>query len=398
MEEEDYLKTWFTYRNLSLGTRRIYESIIKKYKEYTGKSFEELISEAEQEEEGGVRLRKRQITGYIVGFKSELEEKGRAPGTVNNHISAIMSFYKAFDIQTPNIILPDGDIGLEKNHGRLLTREEIKTMIDVANVRDKALIYLLALTGMSQAEARNLTVKKFLDSCSEAIKKEIPDLDKLFEYEDKIIQEIIMLDIVRGKVHYRYQTFIPPEASKPIINYIRARQLHENKKMHIKDLNGPLFITKTGKPMSRTGVGNEIKRVGKLAGFKTEGDGTYCYWRPHAMRKYFISTIINSIGDHILADYLAGHKIPAIKRAYWMAGPEDLKKKYMEALPYLSIDKIKVKDIESKEYQSLMEKLDEKNLETTGLHKEVDNLKTQVNLMGELMNKKEFLDKLKTTN
>ena len=77
MEEREYLKTWFTYRNLSKGSQRVYESIIKKYMEYTGKSLDELINEAEQEEENGVRLRKRQITGYIVGFKSELEERGR---------------------------------------------------------------------------------------------------------------------------------------------------------------------------------------------------------------------------------------------------------------------------------------------------------------------------------
>ena len=51
MEEQEYLKMWYTRRNLSKGTQRIYESIINNYKKYTGKSFEELIDEGENEED-----------------------------------------------------------------------------------------------------------------------------------------------------------------------------------------------------------------------------------------------------------------------------------------------------------------------------------------------------------
>ena len=335
MEEQKYLKTWYTSRNLSKGTQRIYESIIIKYKKFIGKSLEELIDEAEKEEEYRIRPRKRKILGYIVDFKSELENDGNAPGTLRNNIAAVISFYKAFDIQTPDIILPMGDIGLEKNHGRLLTKKEISAMIAVANARDKALIYFLALTGMSQAEVRNITIKKFLDSASETIGKDINNIDKLFEFEDELVKEVIMFNIIRKKVHYKYQTFLPPEAIKPLINYIRSRQFGRNKKLIIKNIDQPLFVTNNGTPMTRTGVGNEIKRVGKLAGFKSNGEGSYCFWRPHGMRKYFISTIINSIGDHILADYLAGHKIPNIKRAYWLAGPEVLKKKIYRSVTTL---------------------------------------------------------------
>ena len=159
-----------------------------------------------------------------------------APGTIKNQMVGLISFYKAFDIQIPSIHLPEGDIGLEQNQGKLLTREEIKAMIDVANTRDKALIYLLALSGMSQAEARHLTVQKFLDSALKAINKEIPDLDKLFEYENKILDEIITLHVVREKVNYSYQTFIPPEATKAIISYLKERKNNRNEKRHIKDI------------------------------------------------------------------------------------------------------------------------------------------------------------------
>lgn len=69
MEEQEILKTWYTSRNLSKRSQRIYESILNKYKRYTRKSFEELIDEAKTEEENRIRLRKWKIMDYIVVFK-----------------------------------------------------------------------------------------------------------------------------------------------------------------------------------------------------------------------------------------------------------------------------------------------------------------------------------------
>ena len=109
--------------------------------------------------------------------------------------------------------------------------------------------------------------------------------------------------------------------------------------------------------MTKTAVTSTFTKIGKRAGFKAE-KGAYKFFRSHGMRKYFISTIINNIGDHILADYLAGHKIDDVKRAYWRADPEKLKGRYLEALPYLSIDEIRVRDIKSKEYMELKEQYD----------------------------------------
>jgi hypothetical protein len=47
-------------------------------------------------------------------------------------------------------------------------------------------------------------------------------------------------------------------------------------------------------------------------------------------KKYFISTIINKIGNKVMADSLAGHKISDVDRAYKYM---DLKNRYLSALP-----------------------------------------------------------------
>ena len=80
---------------------------------------------------------------------------------------------------------------------------------------------------------------------------------------------------------------------------------------------------------------------------------------------------MNQHRTHILVDYLAGHKIDDVKRAYW-ADPEKLKKRYLEALHYLSIDEIR--DIKSKEYMELKEQY-EKDSKTKGEEIAVESVK-----------------------
>ncbi|MBF4474277.1 tyrosine-type recombinase/integrase [Methanobacterium formicicum] len=373
--DETIYSEWFTKKNLAKGTRGTYRVSAEDFKDFVGLSLSEIIDKAEEEEESGIRLRKRSVNKYLIGYKAYLEEKNYAPGTLNNKMAAILSLFQAFDIQVPKINLPKGDISLEKNFKKPPTRKQIQTMISVANARDRALIYFLALTGTASNEARNLTVKNFLDAAGEAIGKKISDLDKLFEYEDEILKEVLTLTMVRQKVNYRYQTFIPPEASHAIISYLKERKFNRNPNRHVKDIDGYLFITNTGDPMSRTGVGTAIKRVGKLAGFESES-GSFCFWRPHSLRKYFISAISNHLGDHILADYLVGHKISNVRRAYWIMEPEVLKERYLKALPYLSIDKVRVTDVETREFKNIQK-------QNKALKEEIDAIKSKISVLGD---------------
>ena len=289
--EKLILKKWFARNGLSEGTRKLYENHMDIYKNFVEKSLEELIDEAEKEQDKGIKPMKRLVNDQIMLFKDHLDKEGYAPGTVNNIIAAVKSFYRAFDIETINIRLHAGDTSLDKNQGKLLTKEEIMKMLNVSNARDRAIIYLMALTGMASNEVRNLSIHKFLEAAGNSINKDIETLEDLFENEDELIKDLIIFEIVRKKVNYRHHVLMPPEVTRSIIAYLKERHFNRNDKRHIQDLNGPIFVTNQGTPMSKTGVGSEIKRIGFLAGFKKE-KGAYCYWRPHSFRKYFIITII----------------------------------------------------------------------------------------------------------
>lgn len=384
-EDEKLIKEWFLKRNISKGTQKSYKIAIRDFSKLIGKTPSELINEAEKEEDAGIRPRKRNVSLYLLEYKEQLEEK-LAPSTVNLYFSAIKSFYKAFDITLPEIKLDQGDIGLEKNIGKPITRQDILKMINVASTRERALIYLMAMSGMGQQEARDLTIKKFLESASIAINKQLDDVYDLFKNENEILKEILTLEIRRKKVHYRYQTFIPPEVSRELIAYLKERCYGRNQKIRIENNNEPIFVNSYGEKLSRDSIVTNFRRIGKQAGFKRE-NGSYSYWRSHALRKYFISTIINKIGEKIIADYMAGHKINNQDRTYWRANPEDLKKHYLRALPYLSIDKAKVKDVETKEFKTIMEDSKKKD-------KKITELERKMEIMTKLLNNPEVRKEL----
>ncbi|MEJ8542911.1 site-specific integrase [Methanothermobacter wolfeii] len=347
-------ETWVLRQGLEKSTFKTYLQCLRKYCEVTGMTPAELITEAEEEEESGIRMRNRRINLHLLKFRRALEEENKAPSTINLYYYAIRSFYDAMDITLPKIRQPSGDICLEQNYGRLITRKELRTLVSMAPPREKALIYLMALSGMAQAEARRITIRKFLEAAGNAIGRELNTVEDLFEAEEDLMHEIITMDIVRKKVNYRYMTFIPPEATREIINYLKERMYGRNEKIRIRDYDRALFVKTNGEDIDRDVIVTNFRRIGLEAGFKKK-DGAYSFWRAHALRKYFISTIINKIGDKVLADFLAGHKISDVDRAYWYMDPEDLKRRYMKALPYLSIDGVEVRTIEDRDYRRLRE-------------------------------------------
>lgn len=385
------LDEWFNARDLAENTRINYTQSLTKYSKFAQKTLEELLEEAEDEEEQGIKKRKRKIGKYITGFRSQLQEEGKAPNSIRGHINAVKGFYRNFDIGFPDIKVKTGDISLEDNYGKLLTREDIlKLVAAAANPRDRAIIYTMALTGLSQAEVRSITIRKYFEAAN------VKSFEDLFERENEILSDVLTLNLTRGKVRYRHTTFLPPEANREIIAYFRDRCYGLNPKVFPDDLEGPVFVNVKGKPLSTRNVSEIYYKVGKRAGF-TKRPGAYSFWRSHAMRKYFNSVIINTLGDHILADYLSGRKIDRVKRAYWYADPKKLKERYLVALPFLSLDEVKVLDIETEERKKILKELEESenarkksNAKIKELEIEVQKNKKKTDKMMKVLGNSEF--------
>jgi len=352
MNSEDLLDYWFEKNNLSKNTQHIYIQALNQYSKLINKTISELYEEADKEETDHIRLNKRKYSFYIITFKKYLISKNKSPHTQRIYLHAIKSFYRAFDITPPDLTLNKGDVVLEKNYGRLMTKKEIRKMVEVCTARNQAIITLMALTGLSQKEVRGLTIIKFVNSINQELDLHIEKIKDLFKYEKEICSTILTLDVTREKSHYRFQNFLAPEVSQKIINWFKEREYGENSLIKIKDLNDYIFVMKNGEKLTSSAIEIIYKTAGQKCGFQHEF-GSYRSWRSHGMRKYFISTIINNTGDHVIAHYMAGHKIDSVTRSYWFADPEKLKEKYLTALPYLSLENTEVQIITSKDRQEL---------------------------------------------
>lgn len=183
-EDETLIKTFFSSNSYSENTRILYELALRRYSEFHDLSLENLIEEAENEEDKGIRKRRRRIKSRVTAFKVQLEEEEhKSRSTVKNYISAIRTFYDYNDITPPKIKFPKGTSCLDKNYGRLLKREDIRKMCDAGSTRARVVIYNLALTGLSQAEMRNLTIAQILTAASEVIGHQVNTVEELINLE-----------------------------------------------------------------------------------------------------------------------------------------------------------------------------------------------------------------------
>jgi len=352
--EEDIYSYWFEKRDLSKSTQTLYRSALSLYARINNKTLVEIYNEGDNEEETNIKLDKRKYSFYTLKFKKYLIDNGKSPHTIRVYINAVKSFYHAFNIREPDVKVAKGDLVLEQNYGYLLKKEDIIRLMNVADSRNRAIICTMALSGMSQKEVRTLKIEKLIDSINRSLNLEISTIEELIKLDDEVYNnEIIMVEITRGKVHYRYQTFFPPEVIRNIIIYLRERQLGTNRNIKSENIHDNLFVRKDGEQLSKVNMAFIFSILGQKAGFKHSKKGAYRPWRSHGMRKYFISTIINNTGDHIMANYMAGHKIDSVTRSYWFADPEKLKEKYLTALPYLSLENTEVQIITSKDRQEL---------------------------------------------
>ena len=70
--DSELLEEIHIVKNHSKGIRKVYKCAVKKYTNFCGKSLEELIEEAESEEEQGIRWKKRKLKRRLLSYRQHL--------------------------------------------------------------------------------------------------------------------------------------------------------------------------------------------------------------------------------------------------------------------------------------------------------------------------------------
>lgn len=323
-KDKEIINEFIKVRNLNKRTVYGYNNAIKLYTNFNNMSLSELLKEAENDEENGVRWKNRKIKQRLLNFRVFLQ-RYYLISTVKVHFQRILTIYRHFEIEIHN--LPPINL---KNTNKLKpimfedlpTKEIIKEAVNITNPLMKAIILFISSSGCARQETLNITIQDFIDAT-----REYHDSEDMYEIITILIKRndvIPTFKLKRQKTNKFYFTFCSPEAVSFILDYliISKRKLRNEDK---------LFKTNLDYLNSYFNEINETLNLGKVR--------KYNRFRSHMLRKFHASALYNHENGLSLEeiDALQGRGKNNTHSSYFMENPKNLKEKYINSLKSILI-------------------------------------------------------------
>jgi integrase len=277
------------------------------------------------------------IRDYIVHLR---HDKKLAPCTVTSYISPIVHFYemnnftlhwkrlKKFKAKHYSVV-----------EDKPYTIEQIKTLLDVATLRDKCIILLMCSAGLRRGAFQYLRIR---------------DIQKIEKYSIYQIR-------VYKREQEQYTTFCTPECARYIDQYLEWRQrLGEKLKP-----SSPLFriefdtVTEINVPKSVSShiVAFSVYKLLHSTGVRAQtGDHTQRteLMQCHGFRKFFKTSCIQAGMNPLYSEYVMGHR-SGLTKSYFKPTDTELLEGNDKALGYVSA----INDLTINEEFRLRNKVDE---------------------------------------
>ena len=231
----------------------------------------------------GRHLAGRPVTkAALIGWKEELAQR-HAPATVNSMIAAANGFLRFMGWRECAVKLLNIQKSLFCDESRELTRSEYARLVRAAeqggNQRLSLVLQTICATGIRVSELKFITVEAVQTGRAEIVNK--------------------------GK---RRTVFLPDKLRRLLRTYLQAQK----KTAQPADFKNPVFATRTGKPLDRSNLWRDMKRLCDSAG--VEPGKVF----PHNLRHLFARTYYTLEKDlSRLADIL-GHSSVNTTRVYTM--------------------------------------------------------------------------------
>lgn len=217
---------------------------------------------------------------YVVAYKKHLCEH-YAPASVNSILSSLNSFFRFLGWDELRIKTMKIQRQIFVSDEKELTKAEYERLLRVARDKNNERLYLLmqtiCSTGIRVSELQHITISAVQMGRAEITNK--------------------------GK---RRIVFLPVKLCKMLRKYAEKS----------KTKSGPIFVTKNGKPLDRSNIWSDMKKLCKLAGVSEKKVF------PHNLRHLFARTYYSIQKDIVrLADIL-GHSSVNTTRIYTMESGE----------------------------------------------------------------------------
>lgn len=328
LREDTIIREWFAIRSVKESTRQKYIEAMLLFIQMTGKKPKELIEEAEAEFRTGKLMRERQVRNYILQFKMQqmdrVERKELAEATAALRLSVVKSFYRSFDIPIPRNISNGESLPRPENMNLRFNREDIRKMLmHSKSLRDRAIILTMKSSGMARNEIKNIKYKEFREG---------------YDRETKVATIFMR----RVKVSFDFVTFIDPEGTEAIIEYLkRAGRITKDGFFESKYDSLPLFTTPDNKRIANNTFGHVFRNLSlKMQLWEHTKKGECIRFNPlrsHNLRKFFRTALLHDGMDDSIVNYFMAHKPSKVSRAYFLPDFEKLKEMYMQHMHALSV-------------------------------------------------------------
>ena len=213
----------------------------------------------------------------VLEWKSALTEQGYCPSTINSMLAAVNKFFSCMGFDKYKVRYLRLQRRVFSHPGRELTRQEYCTLVDTAyrtgNERLGLLMETICATGIRVSEVKYITV--------EAVRKGMAEV------------------ALKGKIR---TILLSNKLCRKLLKYAGKQKI----------ASGEIFITRSGKGLSRKFIWAEMKKLGRQAGIA----GSKLF--PHNLRHLFARTFYQVSRDVVKLANVLGHTSIETTRIYLM--------------------------------------------------------------------------------
>lgn len=363
---EEMVEEFVATRGLSKASYKSFKYTLKHYSNFQGCSLQELIDEADYEEEQQIRWKKRKLKKRLTDYMNYCKDT-LSLNTAKHYLKVVKIFYHHHDIEIhklPPFNERNAKVRNPITPKDLPTKEILREAVEIAEPLMKALILFLVSSGMSKVDARNLTIRNFLDATSKYHNdsKDLKTAIKLMkEYDGEIIP---VWNSRRQKTKKFFVTFNTDEATRQIISYLELRD--ERLKNNFYNPQNELTPEDKLFKISADYFSIKFKELNDTLGLGTAGGNPdedmkgFIRLRAHMLRKYHATNLKKYGMDTYSVNVLQGKSNGAVNDVYFFEDEETLLAEYLKAIEgVLIFTEVKEHNQYSPEYIRMKEENDE---------------------------------------